>query len=71
MEEKQLFSTMEVAQALSVSDSLIRKMIAAGKAYPKQQFGGTWMFDAAEIERLRNRPISKGGRPKKKVEATE
>ena len=62
-----MFSTSEVAQELSVSDSYIRKLIAAGKAYPKQQFGGTWLFDAVEVERLRT-SRKPPGRPKKKVE---
>ncbi len=65
MEEQQLFTTQEVAQELSITDSRVRKLIAAGKAHPKQQIGGTWMFTREEIERLRTRPISKGGRPKK------
>jgi excisionase family DNA binding protein len=65
------FTTQEVADALSLSDGYIRQMIASGLARPKRKFGDTWLFTADEIERLRNRPISKGGRPKKKVEATE
>ena len=65
MEDKRLYTTQEVAQELSVTDSNIRKLIAAGIAHPDQQIGGTWMFTKEEIERLRTRPKSKGGRPKK------
>ena len=64
----ELFTTLQAAQQLEITDGYLRYMIGKGIAQPIQQFGGTWMFDAAEIERLRNRPISKGGRPKKKVE---
>jgi hypothetical protein len=32
------------------------------------QIGGTWVFTKEEIERLRNRHISKGGRPRKSNE---
>jgi len=67
----ELFTTIEAAQQLGIGDGHLRNMIADGKAFPVKQIGGTWMFDAAEIERLRNRPISKGGRPKKIVEVTD
>ena len=60
-----MYSTQEVAEQLNVSDAYIRQMIAAGKAYPLQQFGGTWMFTREELDRLLARPKSKGGRPKK------
>lgn len=63
--EDRLYTTQEVAQELGVSDSYIRKLIMQGKAQPKQQVGGTWLFTVEEIDRLRNRPKSKGGRPKK------
>ena len=65
MEEKRLYTTQEVAQELGVTDSNIRKLMAAGKAQPIQQIGGTWMFTRAELDRLRTRSKSKGGRPKK------
>ena len=65
MEEKQLYTTQEVAEQLNVSDAYIRQMIGAGKAYPKEQIGGTWLFTREELDRLRTRPKSKGGRPKK------
>lgn len=63
--EDRLYTTQEVAQELGVSDGYIRKLIMQGKAQPKQQVGGTWLFTVEEIDRLRNRPKSKGGRPKK------
>ncbi len=63
--EDRLYTTQEVAKELSVSDAHIRRMVGQGKAQPKQQIGGTWLFTADEIERIRNRPKSKGGRPKK------
>ena len=64
----ELFTTIEAAQQIGIGDAYLRNLISDGKAHPTKMIGGTWMFDAAEIERLRNRPISKGGRPKKKVE---
>lgn len=67
MEGKRLYTTQEVAEALGLSDAYIRQLIAAGKAQPSQQLGGTWLFTLEEIERLRNRPKSKGGRPKKQA----
>jgi len=63
--EDRLYTTQEVAQELGVSDGYIRKLIMQGKAQPKQQVGGTWLFSQEEVDRLRNRPKSKGGRPKK------
>jgi excisionase family DNA binding protein len=63
--EDRLYTTQEVAKELSVSDAHVRRMIGQGKAHPKQQIGGTWLFTPEEIERLRTRPKPKGGRPKK------
>jgi excisionase family DNA binding protein len=69
--EERLYTTQEVAQELSVSDAHVRRLIGKGKAHPKQQIGGTWMFTLEEIERLRHRKSTrgpdkgKGGRPKK------
>lgn len=63
--EDRLYTTQEVAKELSVSDAYIRQLIVKGKAQPEKQIGGTWLFTVEEIERLRNRPRSKGGRPKK------
>lgn len=63
--EDRLYTTPEVAKELGVTDGYIRRMIVEGKAHPKQQIGGTWLFTVEEIERLRNRPKEKGRRPKK------
>ncbi len=63
--EDRLYTTQEVANELSVTDGYIRKLILQGKAHPKQQMGGTWFFTMEELERLRTRPKSKGGRGKK------
>jgi len=65
MEEPKLFSTMEAASELGLSASTIRYMIATGQAKPMRKVGRGWLFDAAEIERLRSRQKQKGGRPKK------
>ena len=63
MEEQRLYTTQEVADQLGMSDSNLRNLIRTGKAQPKQQIGGTWMFTIDEIERLRTRKSA--GRPKK------
>jgi hypothetical protein len=66
LEDKQkLYTTQEAAKEIGISDSHMRTLIGQGKAQPKQQIGGTWMFTLDEIERLRTRPKSKGGRPKR------
>jgi excisionase family DNA binding protein len=65
MMENRLYTTQESAKQLGVSDSHMRNLIRTGKATPTQQIGGTWMFSLDEIERVRNRPIMKGGKPKK------
>jgi len=65
MEGKTLFTTQEVAAELSISDARVRRMIATGQAHPSHQVGGTWVFTKDELDRLRSRPKSKGGRPKK------
>lgn len=63
--EERLYSTAEVAQTLDVSSAYILKLIAEGKAQPIQKVGKGWVFNLAELERLRNRSKSKGGRPPK------
>jgi len=64
----ELFTTIEAAQQIGIGDAYLRNLIADGKAHPAKMIGGTWMFSAEEIERLRHRPIGKRGRPKKQVE---
>lgn len=64
--EDRLYTTQEVAKALAVSDAHIRRMIGRGTAHPKQRIGNSWVFTLEEIERLRSRSKSRGGRPKKK-----
>lgn len=61
--EDRLYTTQEVAKELSVTDSYIRNLIVQGKAHPKQQIGGTWLFTLEEIERLRS-TRRRRGRPK-------
>ena len=51
-----LYTTQETGDQLGMSDSKLRNLIRTGKAQPKQQIGGTWMFTLDEIERLRTRP---------------
>ena len=58
--EDRLYTTQEVAQELSVTDAYIRKLIAQGKAQPKQRIGHSWVFTLEEIERLRSRPYRRG-----------
>ncbi len=60
----ELYTTKEAADALSLSDSYLRRLIKQGKASPAMQIGGTWVFTKEEIERVRSRHISKGGRPR-------
>ena len=69
MEKKQkLYTSQQVAQELGISYSHVRTLIRTGLAKPDQRIGNNWVFTMTEIERVRNRPIGKGGRPKKKVE---
>lgn len=63
-EQEKMYTTQEAAELLGISDSRLRNLIREGKAQPKQQFAGAWVFTLAEIERIRSRPKSKGGRPK-------
>lgn len=65
MEKDQLFTTQEAAKELGISDAYMRVLIARGHAVPAKQIGGTHMFTGEEIERVRQRPRAKGGRPKK------
>ena len=66
MEDKdKLYSTQEAATMLGISDSRIRQMIMRGEFTPKRQIGRVWVFSPEEIEQLRHRNKSKGGRPKK------
>jgi excisionase family DNA binding protein len=63
--EKKLYTTQEVARALSVSDVYIRQLIGRGQAYPVQRIGNSWVFTADEIERLRTRKRTRGVGKKK------
>lgn len=63
--EGKLYSTTEVAATLDVSSAYILKLVAQGKATPIRKVGRSWVFDQAELDRLRNRQKSKGGRPPK------
>jgi excisionase family DNA binding protein len=64
MEEKQLYTTQEVADELDVTRGYIHKMIERGQAQPAQKLGHIYVFTKEEVERLRTsrRPL---GRPKK------
>lgn len=62
--EVKLYTTLEAAQELSVSDSYIRKLIARGQAHPQQKIGGIWLFTKEEINRLRTSRKARG-RPAK------
>lgn len=55
-QEGKLYTTQEAAQQLGITDGYLRTLISQGKARPKTEIGGTWLFDGEEIERLRNRP---------------
>lgn len=70
MEDPQkLYTTQEAAKQIGISDRHLRTLILQGKATPKRQIGGTWMFTAEEIERVRHRPKGKPGRQKKATNA--
>lgn len=64
MEEKELFTTQEVAKELGTSDAYIRVLVARGQAHPKSSFGRMHMFTREELERLRNRSKDKGKQTK-------
>ncbi len=64
MEEKQLYTTQEVADELSVTNSYILKMIGRGQAHPLQKLGHMYVFTKEEVERLRT-SRKPPGRPKK------
>ncbi len=59
-ETERMYTTQEAAQQLGVSDNHLRNLIRTGKAIPKTQIGGTWMFTSDEIERLRHRKRTRG-----------
>ena len=60
-----MYTTPEAADLLGISDSRLRNLIREGKAHPKQQVGGTWLFTLEEIERLRHRKRTRGPDKKK------
>jgi len=62
--EDELFTTQQVAKLLGLSDAYIRQMIASGQAIPKTRIGNIYVFESAEIERLRNRRKRGGGSKK-------
>jgi excisionase family DNA binding protein len=61
-EEQKLYTTQEVASILGITDRRVRQLVEQGKAQPVQQIGGTWVFNAEEIERLKSRPTKPGRR---------
>jgi predicted site-specific integrase-resolvase len=63
-DQERMYTTQEAAELLGISDSRLRNLIREGKAQPKQQFAGAWVFTIAEIERIRGQR-KKAGRPKK------
>ena len=65
MESEKLFSTQEAAAALDISGAMVRHLVATGQAKPLRKIGSGWLFTSEEIERLRDRPKQRGGRPKK------
>jgi len=66
MEEKTLFSTQEVAALLGVSDAHIRRLVGKGMAIPVGRIGKhSYVFNLAEIERLKHRNKVGGRRPAK------
>ena len=65
MEGSKLYTTQEAAEELGITAGHLRTMIVLGKAHPKQQIGGTWIFSADEIERLRYRKRTRGPDKKK------
>jgi len=69
MDEKDLYTTVEVAQALGVTAAHMRNMIRTGKAQPKRMLGHNWLFTAEEIERLRTRKRKPGPAKKGTVQA--
>lgn len=60
-----MVTTEEAAKQLGISRARLTNMIREGKAKPLGKFGHAWMWTPEEIERLRNQPKAKGGRPKK------
>lgn len=64
MEEKQLYTTQEVAQELNVTDSYVLKMIVRGQAHPLQRLGHMYVFTKEEVDRLRT-SRKPPGRPRK------
>ena len=63
-EENKLLTTQQVAILLGISDGRLRVLIGEGRAIPKEQIGGTWLFAPDEVERLRNTPRPRGKRKK-------
>ena len=63
-EEPKLYTTQQVAAILSVSEQYVRRMVATGMAKPKGRVGHIHVFTGEEVERLRNRPMGRGRRPK-------
>ena len=63
--EDRLYTTQETAAELGVTDSAVRHWVRLALATPYRRVGRNWLFTAEEIERLRNRSKSKGGRPPK------
>ena len=63
-EQEKMYTTIEASEALGISRSRLLNLIREGIAQPTR-LGNMWIFTLGEIERLRSRPKSKGGRPKK------
>jgi hypothetical protein len=61
--QPKLYTSKEVADQLGVSHPLVRKIACRDNIGTK--IGRDRLFTEADVERIRNRPLGKPGRPRK------
>ena len=63
-EQLGFMSVVEAAEAIGVSGAYVRQLLLKGDLTGQKLGESTWAITAAEVDRFRNRPLPKTGRPR-------
>ena len=63
-EQLGFMSVTEAAEAIGVSGAYVRQLLLKGDLTGQKLGERTWAIPASEVERFRNRPLPKTGRPR-------
>ena len=63
-EQLGFMSVHEAAEAIGISGAYVRQLLLKGEITGQKLGERTWAIPAAEVDRFRNRPVPKTGRPR-------